>query len=158
MLLILGILNYLKTSTMKKLLLLLLLVPMVSFGQNKWVDAFGETAKAYYLEGTNTLDDNEKRISLFTKAIELDSLYSGAFYLRAIALHQLKRYDSAIVDNTKIIDIGGGYVPNAYHNRAMIKEQLGDIKGACIDYSIALNLGIDDDNSLKEWIELNCEE
>ena len=40
----------------------------------------------------------------------------------------------------------------------MIKEQLGDIKGACIDYSIALNLGIDDDNSLKEWIELNCEE
>ena len=123
---------------MKKLLLVLLFVPLVSFGQSPYIKAYGETAKAYYMEGKNTRDFGEK-IKLFSKSIELDSLYSNsAYYHRAYAKKIMGDTEGALADYTKVAEGNGIYKCNAYLWSAGLWEGLKDFEGAIADYTKAI--------------------
>ena len=72
--------------------------------------------------------------------------YSG--YKKA----EKKDYYSAINDYTNAIKIKPNF-PQAYINRGISKENLGDINGACIDWKKAVSLG---NNLAKKWILSQC--
>jgi tetratricopeptide (TPR) repeat protein len=63
-----------------------------------------------------------------------------------------KAYDKAIQDFTKAIELNPSY-GMAYYNRAIAKENINDIKGACSDWRIAA------DNSVanaKSFYDADC--
>ena len=65
----------------------------------------------------------------------------GEAYLnRGVALLALKRAEEALGPINQSIEIGFDKLYLAYFNRAMAKEDLGDIKGAYEDYRKALEL------------------
>ena len=93
---------------MKKLLLVLLFVPLVCFGQ---------TAEVYYNSGVSkgNLKDYYGAIADYTKAIELNPDYADAYYNRGNAKRSLKDYYVAIADYTKAIELNPDYA-DAYYN------------------------------------------
>ena len=127
MLLILGIFNYVKTNTMKKLLLLLLIVPLVSFGQ---------TAEGFFNSGKvkDSLEDDLGAIEDFTKAIDLDPNNANIFYRRGLSKFYLEDYPGSITDFNKAIDINPDY-DYAYYSRGKSKHNLEDYEGAVTDFS-----------------------
>ena len=61
-------------------------------------------------------------------------------------------YYGAIFDFTKAIEIDPNY-SNAYLNRGVAKENLGDMKGACDDWKQASYLG---NESTAKWVRDQC--
>ena len=122
---------------MKKLILLLLFVPLISFGQ---------TAEDYFNSGNNKFKKNNYfgagAIADYSKAIELDPEYAAAYSNRGIAKSDLKDYYGAIADYTKAIEINPDYA-DAYSNRGVAKADLKDYYGAIADYSKAIELNSD---------------
>ena len=76
-----------------------------------------------------------------TKGIEIDP-NEFVYYLRGVSKNNLKDYYGAIADYTKAIALEPNYF-NAYHNRAISKYYLNNIKGACKDARKAQELGYD---------------
>lgn len=142
---------------MRHLLYILFFLPLISFAQNNWIDVYGETARGYYMWGKNTSNDNAKRISLFSKAIQLDSTHSESYFLRGIALKQEKELEKAIIDFLKVIEIGEYATPNAHNQLSIIYEMKNDLAQACLYANEAVNLGIEDDNGeIEAWLKKNC--
>ena len=123
-------------STMKKLILLLLFIPLVSFGQNQQDKYYSSGFKKYKLE------DYVSAIADFNKAIELNTSIpktNDAIYFRAQAKYFLNDYYGAIYDFTTFLEINYEF-SEGYWNRGMVKEKIGDLNGACADYKKALSL------------------
>lgn len=112
---------------MKKLYFLIVILPLLTFGQsNKFVR-----------QGLRT-QNLEEQISLFSQAIELDSKNLDAYFYRGLAKFNLEEYHEAILDYTKVIF----YKPDAdsYYNRANAKFNLNDYQGALLDYTKAIEI------------------
>ena len=135
---------------MKKLLLILLLFPLVSFGQNEGYDSFLEKkseklvpddANAYNDSGNEKYDlkDYYGAIADYTKAIELDPDFDAAYFRRGLSKHYLKDYYGAIADYTKSIGFDPDYA-STYSNRGWSKAGLEDYYGAIADYTKAIEL------------------
>lgn len=142
---------------MKKALFILMLLPLLSSAQSKWIDVYGQTARGYYMWGKNTSNDNAKRITLFTKAIELDSLHSQSYFLRGLALKQEEELEKASIDFLKVIEIGEYAIPNAHYQLSVIYEMKNDLAQACFYANKAVYLGIEDDEGeIEVWLKKNC--
>ena len=130
---------------MKKLLLLLLFVPLISFGQ---------TAEEYFDSGfvKAKIADYYGAISDFTIAIELNPNYAMAYNNRGYSKSILEDYNGAIADYTKAIELDPNYT-KAYVNRGIAKELIGDLNGACDDAKKVANLG---DTDAAKWVAENC--
>ena len=129
---------------MKKLLLLLLFIPLVSFGQTatEYLDSGYDKAEAKDYYGA---------ISDYTKAIELDPNYAKAYTNRGVSKQKTKDYNGAISDFNKAIELD----PNdakTYYNRAISKYYTNDLKGACEDARKSGSLG----NPFLKMIEAAC--
>ena len=85
------------------------------------------------------LEDYKGAITDYTKAIDLDSNYTVAYFQRGNAKDELKDYRGAITDYTKAIDLDPNHT-KAYVNRGADKGELKDYKGAITDYSKAIDL------------------
>ncbi|MCF7568902.1 hypothetical protein L3X37_11085 [Sabulilitoribacter arenilitoris] len=111
----------------KNVLLLIFLIPLLSFAQ----------VKKLYRQAYRTTDPKEK-IELFTKVIALEPKNFDAYFHRAIAKNDLGDYSGAILDYSKILF----YKPDAdtYYNRGNSKFSLQDFFGAKDDYENALKL------------------
>jgi tetratricopeptide (TPR) repeat protein len=106
-------------------------------GFNKFVDP-----------GTNITAGKKEAIAAFTKAIQLNSQYFYAYYVRAVAYYQIGEFQKALADCNKAISLqkssGDALNPSlagAYYNRGNLKEeQLNDPQGALADYNQAIAL------------------
>ena len=167
-----------KLKPMKKLLLILLCVPLISMSQtsedyyeeaanyarqSKWelaIDNYTKSIKlqpdnaiAYYSRGViygRYLPNYEKAISDFTKAIKIYPDYHAAFSDRGLVYALLGNYEKAISDFTKAIEINPNYA-RAYRNRGISKESAG--LSYCSDYMKACNLG---KSECCEWYSNQC--
>ena len=66
--------------------------------------------------------------------------------------HYAKDYYGAIADYTKVIELDP-YYGKAYYNRSVMKENLGDLNGACADAKKAVRLGVTNE---AEWVANHC--
>ena len=96
---------------MKKLLFLLLFIPLVSFGQ---------TAKEYFYNGNDKAENGDYygAIADYTNSIEIDPNYAPAYYRRAIA-KELSGID-ACADARKVKELGY----NAFESPAKLMERV----------------------------------
>ena len=143
---------------MIKLLLLLLFIPLMSFGQ---------TSDEYYKMGyeKDFAKDYSGAISDFTKSLELDPNSWAAYYGRGLSKYRIKDYYGSIADNTKAIEImnasidkyklnHGKEMPDEgtaitnqvlgdfYYNRAISRRYINDLTGACEDAKKSESLGV----------------
>ena len=124
---------------MKKLLLVLFFVPLISFGQ---------TSAEYFNNGLEKMEkrDYKGAITDYTKSIELDSNYADAYINRGIAKNKLRNHSGAIADFTKAIELE----PNntyPYITRGWSKNILKDYYGAIVDFNKAIKLNPNDDDA-----------
>ena len=152
---------------MKKLLLLLMIVPMIGFGQTseeyfdkgydydkegeyqlaidnytKAIRIDPDYAIAYLFRGNayHALGNYEDAISDYTMSIRIDPNYADAYYKRGIANYSKENYKDAIADYTKVIRISPEGI-NAYWGRGLAKEKAG--LPFCFDYKKACDLGLE---------------
>ena len=97
------------------------------------------------------LKDYSGAIADYEKAIEINP-NSQTYYNRGRARSTLKDYSGAIADYTKTIPINPKYLP-AYKSRGIVKEIIGNIKGACSDWEEASSHG---DKNANKWLKEDC--
>ena len=139
---------------MKNLLFTIaLLVSFVSFGQS---------SEKYFLSAYEKAElmNYKEAIADYTKAIEINDWFDNpnsifqpvAYEGRASAKLALKDNKGAIADFTKAIELNPNFT-DAYTNRGISKERVGDLNGACLDWRKAAKLG---DNRAAKWIKDQC--
>ena len=121
---------------MKKLILFLVVLNLISFGQ---------TAEDYFNKGISkfSLQDYRGAISDYSKAIQLNPDYADAYNNRGCANLYFKDYTEAIADYNIAIQLNPDN-DKAYYNRGNAKYYLDDKNGACKDWSKAGELGYSD--------------
>ena len=142
---------------MKKLLLILLFIPLMSIGQKPEVGSavsFGQTAEEYFNSGFEKAEakDFYGAIADYNKTIELDPNDAYAYVNRGFSKNVLKDYFGAISDYTKAIELDPNFA-GAYGNRGISKENLGFYLGACADWKKAAKLGY---TKATKWVTNQC--
>lgn len=99
--------------------------------------------KAYNNRGNvfNAKGDYDRAIADFTRSIELDhdQSYVEHYNGRGLAKSHNDDFESALVDLTEAIRLSPNFV-GAYHNRARVKQVMGDDQGAIDDFTTAIHL------------------
>ena len=83
--------------------------------------------------------DYQGAIAELDKAIEINPMYTDAYYIRGYAKDELEDYQGAIADYSKAIEINPQYF-FAYSNRGLAKDELEDYQGAIADYNKAIEI------------------
>jgi tetratricopeptide (TPR) repeat protein len=93
-------------------------------------------AAAYINRGVLYLARGEyaKTIADSDNALKMDNNYPEALINRGAAYIQLHRPADAVQDFTHALDMSPARVERVYFDRAMARENMGDIKGAYADY------------------------
>lgn len=84
-----------------------------------------------------TQDDDERAISDYTKAIELDPNNPYPYYHRGLAYYRKGDYSRAISDHAKGIELGPNNA-SAYYNRGLAYYKKGDFYSAIADFTRAI--------------------
>jgi tetratricopeptide (TPR) repeat protein len=128
---------------MKKLLLVLLALPLIGFGQ---------TAEDYFNKAGDYYENEQYQLAIdnVTEAITINPDYADAYYNRGFVYAHLENYTAAIADFTSAIKIDPD-AADAYVNRGIAKEKSG--QSYCSDYKKACDLG---DNECCEWYYKQC--
>jgi tetratricopeptide (TPR) repeat protein len=121
---------------MKKLILFLVVLNLITFGQ---------TAEEYNDKGDKKydLEDYKGAIADYNKAIQLKPDYALAYYSRGTVKYNLTDYKGAITDYNKAIQLNPSDT-SAYYNRGLAKYNLQDYTGAITDYNKYIQLKPDD--------------
>ena len=114
---------------MKKILLILLLtIPFIGFGQ---------TAEEYFDKGFDYAKSGQYQLAIdnYTKCLRIDPDYAHAYYNRGLSYIKSKNYEDAIADFTRAISIDPDHA-DTYNNRGAAKwylklEYCSDFKRAC---------------------------
>jgi len=125
---------------MKNILLLLLLFPLVSFGQ---------TAEEFFDSGMEKRDlkDYYGAISDFNKAIEISPYDTDLYFLRGDSKESLKDYNGAMVDYSKMIELDD---IDGYYFRGTLKDKTEDYYGAIGDFTMSIDLNDSDPKSSED--------
>ena len=121
---------------MKKLLLILLCVPLIGVGQ---------TAEEYFDKAYDYEKNGEYQLAIdnYTKCLRVDPDYADAYYNRGLAYGKgLYNLEDAISDFTRAIRIDPDYT-NAYYNRGFAYDELGNYEDAIADYTRAIRIDPD---------------
>ena len=108
----------------------------------------GLTAIKWYEKGYASVmsGDHSNAINAFTKAIELEPKYTGAYITRGIAYGELGNYRQAIENFKKAIELNPE-LTEAYYNRGLAYGSLGNHRQAIEDYSKAIELNPKDEGT-----------
>lgn len=104
---------------------------------------------AYYLQQSGTKENGrfEEAFDHYERILEIDDQNAAAaFNIGYIHLEYLQNYDSAIVAFTQACDLYPGYF-QAFYNRGLSYESLGDSENALKDYNRALAIQPDFTNA-----------
>jgi len=82
----------------------------------------------------------ESAMKDFDEAVRINPDIAEIYVNRGAALILLSRFDEAMTDLNKSLEMGTSEPKHSYYNRALAREFLGDIKGAYFDYKKALEL------------------
>ena len=117
---------------MKKLILLLLFIPLVSFGQ-------GELK--LFIEGKNNFEKEnyDKASTYLNNALELNPSYVDAHFYTGLLNTKLKQYDKAILNYNKVLELDL-YNELAYLNRGRINYILKNREAAQSDFKNAIEI------------------
>ena len=118
---------------MKKLILLILFVPFISFGQTAEEYVFTALEKE-----KEELDFSGAKFD-YSRAIELDPNYFKAWNSRAVLKMRMEDYYGAIADFTKAIELDPNH-EGSKRGKALCKYRLGDDKGALTDFNEIIKL------------------
>ncbi|MFQ5427706.1 MAG: tetratricopeptide repeat protein [Thermodesulfobacteriota bacterium] len=83
--------------------------------------------------------DLEKAIKEYTKALEIDAQFAGAYNNRGSSYQRKGQYDLAIADHTKAIEIDPQYA-GAYNNRGGSYQKKGQYDLAIADFTKAIEI------------------
>jgi len=166
---------------MKRYLVIVLLIPFLSFSQSvkEYFEKGSDYAKtgeyqlainnfteclridtnyalAYNMRGYTyySLGNDEDAIADFTRTIRIDPDTVDAFdayYWRGVVYYSLGNYEDAIADFTEFIGSGTD-IADVYYNRGLAKQKAG--LSFCSDYKKACDLGKEE--CCKWHIEYNC--
>lgn len=129
---------------MKKLLILLF-IPIVSFGQNENAekDLKEAISSTYYIDVLGNpkykSGDFYGAIADYSKAIEIDVNSEIAYANRGLAKFSLKDFYGAIADYNKAIEINSSNV-SYYSRRAKAKKEIEDNYGVIADLTMVIEL------------------
>lgn len=87
----------------------------------------------------NELGQYDDSVVSFTRALQLDSRYAGAYYNRGLSHYGKLDYDSAIADYSMAIEIDAEYF-NAYNNRGVVYDDKREYEKAVADFNVALKI------------------
>ena len=104
--------------------------------------SYTQSAKNYFKLGNDKLDSNNfnDAIEYFNKALEIDSLYTDAYFNRGFAKLWIEDYKGSWHDNSKVIELDSNYL-NAFLNRAEASRELGQYESALSDLNFVLLKG-----------------
>lgn len=74
-------------------------------------------------------------VNFITKSIELKNDWDISYFYRAVAMHAMEKFDDAILDYTKAIQLNEK-MTDAYYNRAKIILSRKDIKNPNIEQAV----------------------
>ncbi|WP_299623492.1 tetratricopeptide repeat protein, partial [Pelagibius sp.] len=87
----------------------------------------------------NDLEQFEKAVADYDKAIELDPKYAAAYNNRGNAHDDLEQFEKAVADYDKAIELDPKYAA-AYNNRGNVHYDLEQFEKAVADYDKAIEL------------------
>jgi tetratricopeptide (TPR) repeat protein len=119
---------------MKKLLFLLFFFPLVIFGQNEST----VNKNLVYGLGFAKINDFEKAIFYYSKAIKLYPNDYRAYFERGNSKRSLDNYSDAILDYTKAIKLNSNNI-TIYYSRGVLKYITEDYSGAISDLSYVID-------------------
>jgi len=104
-----------------------------------------DDAYAHYKRGDayDDIQEYEKAIAEYNKAIELNPNYASAYYNRGCANAEMGQYSEAIADYDRALEL----CPNhflAYYNRGLVYSRIGENEKAIADYNRAIQVDPDD--------------
>ncbi len=102
---------------------------------NKYAESYFNSGNLYL-----RLEENQRAINDYDKAIELNPKYASAYNNRGIAYARLGDDRQAIKEFDKSVEMNPK-VPEVYYNRAIIYGRLGDEQQAIENYKKAARLG-----------------
>lgn len=89
------------------------------------------------------LDQKTSALSDYNEGIRLRVNLAEAYVDRGATLIALDRDDDALADLSKGIELGANRPQVAYYDRAIVREKMGNIRGAYDDYKMAVSLAPD---------------
>jgi len=109
-------------------------------------ESYLKKANVYFILYSHSIENTtfyDSCLLYINKAFFYKPDFSDAYFLKALLYDNAKKYDEAISDYTKVIDLKNGD-SKAYINRGLIKYLYKkDKAGACDDFNKALKLGDD---------------
>ena len=86
------------------------------------------------------MDDSAGALADYDNGIHIDAQLAEAYVNRGATLIVMKRWDDALKDIDKGISLGARRMHIAYYDRAIVHEEMGDIRAAYEDYKKASEL------------------
>ncbi len=124
-----------KTKSCMFFLITVMFMSINLFGQGGAYSSFLNSGVEKFKAG-----DYAGSISQFDMAIYYKEPSGTAYYLRGCAHKILKKYDEAIFDFSKSIQLGPNFAAESYLGRGMAKIEMGNARGAISDYDNAILL------------------
>ena len=109
----------------------------IELNQKPWAQTFYQRAYVY-----ETLKAYKKAINDYSQAIELgieDLDKELSYFFRGFSKYMLNDYKGAVNDYTKVIEINPNNI-EAFNNRGLAEEKLGNIENAKLNYKLALKI------------------
>lgn len=96
----------------------------------------------YYRRGLayQALSRYEQALLDFSQVITMQPDYAQAYYQRGNVYQKLKKFAKAESDYTRTIELDPASAAHAYHNRALARGALGNVKGAAEDRALAASM------------------
>ena len=119
-------------------------------------DDNSDGSKGDYRASTKTFSSKEKAAEYAativdsTAALRVDGKAAEALVNRGVALMLQGRPSYAVVDISKGLALAPSHAERAYFNRAMAREDMGDLRGAYLDYREAAKMDPSWDRPKKE--------